>query len=466
MSFPPLRAPQTDAEWARNTERRLRLLEAASSAVRVGSWTIASNADTGGLVAVTPGRAPISLDTPSYVTNSIPASAVQSATLWTTFHDDFTAKSDGGLASSNSVSDSGHPYSVSGSLSIASGALTHSVTALAVQEGYLSVKLADDQIIGYVWVEYEVPASSDPPESLAIVVSPSQYVGTESPIDAAGAVTFDGTAFRYEILLAEDSPATIGQGSYSASSEGTYRVEVTLDGNDATVTGPDGSRWRVATDARIGAYSGPWATLQLHSPADANVAVRVLRWGVEYQERATSGPFPSPHVSNLAATDRPRLLNADNTSGSGSTAIDGSLSAALFSVSAPVPQSRRVLAEGFAWFDQMVPTSREASSLSIGVYAESASEEVSGRLCTVYDGYTPANATVDSPDVDDRDGTMSAYNIGTAVPFAMVIELDEEFVVGELVAFEVKAEGTADQWTFIKSADRASLLKISELTGT
>lgn len=58
-AFPLVRNPQTDSEWARNTERRLRLLEASSRSVRVGAWTI-SDVD-GELVATTAGRGPVDL---------------------------------------------------------------------------------------------------------------------------------------------------------------------------------------------------------------------------------------------------------------------------------------------------------------------------------------------------------------------------------------------------------------------
>lgn len=62
MSSPPLRAPQTDAEWARNTERRLRLLESPRSAIRVGAWTITVSG--GELVATAPGRGEVNLTSP------------------------------------------------------------------------------------------------------------------------------------------------------------------------------------------------------------------------------------------------------------------------------------------------------------------------------------------------------------------------------------------------------------------
>lgn len=53
--------PSTDAEWARNTENRMRRLESGSSTVRIGQWVLA---DRGGeLVAV-------SADGRSYVLSS------------------------------------------------------------------------------------------------------------------------------------------------------------------------------------------------------------------------------------------------------------------------------------------------------------------------------------------------------------------------------------------------------------
>lgn len=60
----PRRPPQSDAEWARNTEGRVRRLESGSSTVRVGQWVLADR--NGELVAV-------SSDGRSYVLSSTAA---------------------------------------------------------------------------------------------------------------------------------------------------------------------------------------------------------------------------------------------------------------------------------------------------------------------------------------------------------------------------------------------------------
>lgn len=53
MSYQPLRPPQSDAEWARNTEKRLRSLESSQS-LRVGEWVITPQGDD--LIASKPGQ--------------------------------------------------------------------------------------------------------------------------------------------------------------------------------------------------------------------------------------------------------------------------------------------------------------------------------------------------------------------------------------------------------------------------
>lgn len=68
MSMFPVRPVQTDAQWARNTEKRLRALESGSTSVRIGPWTL--SAVDGELVARAPGRSPVILTGPASLAES------------------------------------------------------------------------------------------------------------------------------------------------------------------------------------------------------------------------------------------------------------------------------------------------------------------------------------------------------------------------------------------------------------
>jgi hypothetical protein len=56
------RAPRTDAEWAREMQRRISSLESATS-VRIGPWVL-SVGDDGGLIATSEGRKVVLSDLP------------------------------------------------------------------------------------------------------------------------------------------------------------------------------------------------------------------------------------------------------------------------------------------------------------------------------------------------------------------------------------------------------------------
>lgn len=66
------RGPRTDAEWARDVASRLRRLEAPSETLRIGQWVV--SVVDGELVAVAPGRSPVSLTAPlaAVVTEAAP----------------------------------------------------------------------------------------------------------------------------------------------------------------------------------------------------------------------------------------------------------------------------------------------------------------------------------------------------------------------------------------------------------
>lgn len=60
----PGRRPDTDPQWARDVEDRLRTLEQGKTTIRVGSWVITERG--GELIAVTVGReVPLSSVNPS-----------------------------------------------------------------------------------------------------------------------------------------------------------------------------------------------------------------------------------------------------------------------------------------------------------------------------------------------------------------------------------------------------------------
>lgn len=74
--------PRTDAEWARNTEGRLRRLESSSTAVRIGQWTLADR--DGELVAVAAdGRAYILSDSSLSATPLVTGTTAEAAPSYT-----------------------------------------------------------------------------------------------------------------------------------------------------------------------------------------------------------------------------------------------------------------------------------------------------------------------------------------------------------------------------------------------
>lgn len=320
----------------------------------------------------------------------------------TTFYDDFTTKPNGTLVD-GSVSDSGHTYSVLGQIpwAITDGRLTHTQTNTATtQSSYLGVNLgieAGDKV-GLIWVEYEVPSGSDPQESIALILSATDFTGAPDYefANASAHAVFTENAVKDGVLRADHPGLTemliAGRAQYTTLTPGVYRVEITRDGTRGTLTTPDGVRHRIQSDALVDSYAGPWATLQLYAlSGGARKALKVLRWGAELQRRTARGAFASPFELARVATRPPRLLGAMQTSGTGTaTALTSSLSAKLYGLTVPMPASKHVLCKGLAWFDEQVPAIRSLSQLLVGVYA--AGGGAFGKLTTIQSGFTPANA--------------------------------------------------------------------------
>ena len=399
----------------------------------------------------------------------------------TSFYDDFTTKPNGTIVDGD-TSDSGHTYSVLGQVpwAISSGALVNTQSNTAVtQSSYLGVNIGGD--VGMVWAEFEVPAGADPLAALTLIASADDFAGAPDYefSNASAHCTFSPASFRYDALEATHPglvTTVLGRGQYTSLPPGTYRVEVALDDTLATITAPDGRRWRADTSALIASYNGPWATIQIYNAGDSvtKKSPRILRWGAERQDRANTGAYASAAQIGRAVTQAPRLINAMQTSGANvATGMTTSLSAKLFGLTIPIPPSRRVLCEGAAWFDRSVPVSRAASSLLLGVYPGGTTGY--GKLTTLYSGYTPANATADAAAFADRQGAMTAYADGYLFPFFLILDLDPAFQIGDSIDFQVKAlAGASGNWTFIDSGSatgststlRRSTLKISELPAT
>ena len=88
-------SPQTDAEWARQTEQRLRALEAKST-VRIGEWVITAS-DDGNLVAVKPGAA--NLDVGQTPTEAVVADLTRGYVSESAVTNALTGSPSGGMAS-------------------------------------------------------------------------------------------------------------------------------------------------------------------------------------------------------------------------------------------------------------------------------------------------------------------------------------------------------------------------------
>ncbi len=399
----------------------------------------------------------------------------------TTFYDDFTTKPDGAL-NAGAVSDSGHTYTVLGQIpwQIVGGRLTHTQTnSSTAQSSYLGVNLGTQSgdEVGYIWADYEVPAGTDPQESIVLITSATEFtVASYEFANAAGHCSFTDSTFRYDSLQALHPGTTTnihGRGQYTALTPGTYRVEITLSGNQATITAPDGRRWRSDTSADISNWAGPWATLQLYNLGDGltHRELKILRWGAELKRRARRGPYAASHDVGVATTQPGRLLGAMQTSGTNTaTAITTSLSAKLYGLTIPIPPSRRILVEGAAWFDETVPVAPASQILGIGVYAGGVTAY--GKLTTIISGNTSANNTVDAAAFANRQGTMTVYSRGRLIPFWLILDIDPTFTVGDLIEFQVKAQaGASSQVTFIDSGSatgsfstlRRSSMKITEL---
>ena len=460
------------ALWADAGFRRVRLVSEKTAETLASDGFIASQvADPGSDTSA-------ALDSnyaPGGSAGNIDAEQASEITARTTFCDDFTTKPDGPL-SAGAVSNSGHTYTVLGQIPwhIEDGALTHTQTNPATtQSSYLGVNLGAD--IAYIWADFEVPTGVDPQEAIVLIASAGEFTGTPAYeyADASAHAIFADSNFRYDSLQATHPglvTTTLGRGQYPALTPGAYRIAVTLDDDLATVTAPDGRMWRVDRSALIADRNGPWATLQLNANAGTRKMLRVLRWGAETVPRTERGPYAS--LGDLArAVSRPGRVSAMQTSGANvATAIGTSLSAKLYGISHPVPSSRRILAEGWAWFQEDVLTARDTSALLLGIYPAGVSGY--GKLTTVYSGYTPANATVDAVAFADRQANMTSYANGGLLPFALILDLDPAFTVGELIDFQVKAQANAaGRFTFIDSGDasggtatiRRSTLKITDL---
>ena len=316
----------------------------------------------------------------------------------TTFYDDFTTKPNGTLLA-GAVSDSGHTYTVLGQIpwAVSAGRLTHTQTNNATaQSSYLGVNLGTmtGDEVGYMWAEYEVPEGADPQESIVLISGASEFtVPGYGFANSAAHCTFTGSTMRYDKYQVGSGALVKGRGQYPELTPGIYRIEITLSGKQATITGPDGTQWRSDVDADIANWAGPWATLQLYNDGDGsnNKALKVLRWGAELKRRARRGPYASASDVAKVATRPGRLLGQMQTSANNvATAITTSLSAKLFGLTIPIPPSRRIFIEGTAWFDEYVPPIRTRSQLALGVYPAGVTGY--GFLTTVHAGYTPANA--------------------------------------------------------------------------
>ncbi|MDX1872141.1 hypothetical protein SBI67_08420 [Mycolicibacterium sp. 120266] len=205
------------------------------------------------------------------------------------FYDDFTTKPDGSLTA-GALSDSGHSYSVLGQIpwQISGGRLTHTQTnPSATQSSYLGVKLGTT--VGYMWAEYEVPPGPHPQEAIVLVISATEFTAAGYQFaNAALHCVFSSSAFACDSLTALHpglKRSRVVHGTYGALAPGVHRAEISIKGDKAVITTPDGKRWESEASASISAGTGPWATLQLNNPASQSPLkeLRVLRWGAELQ---------------------------------------------------------------------------------------------------------------------------------------------------------------------------------------
>lgn len=140
-----------------------------------------------------------------------------------------------------------------------------------------------------MWAEYEVPPGPSPQESIVLITSAGEFTAPEYKFADAGAhCTFTDSSFRYDSLQALHpglKTNILGRGQYAILAPGTYRVEITIKDNVATIVSPDGKRWRSEPSDTIADWSGPWATLQLYNQGDGRnrKALKVLRWGAELE---------------------------------------------------------------------------------------------------------------------------------------------------------------------------------------
>jgi hypothetical protein len=386
---------------------------------------------------------------------------------FTGFYDDFTLKPDGPL-SAGDLSASGHPYRVLArplNWVISGGALTHVVTSAGQsQSSYLGVNLgvnAGDKV-GYIWADFEVPAGAMTTlESIVLVASINEFTNPDMMYsDCAAHCLFSETAFRYDKLKRETgAPSTIalGRGQYPQLVPGVYRVAITIDGQKATVLGPDGSHWRVQTDPEILSRSGPWASIQLNNNAGARSQLRILRWGADLQSRETRGSYVSHGELHRAVTSPGSVMAATQTTGTPAVSIPitTSLSAELIDVSIAVPASRRLLFEGSLFFENHAPPAATTTPvyLAAGIYPEGVGSK--GKLITIR-----------AADPNDEVGS-------SPVLFSQIVELDSSFGVGQAVNFQVKAQASAaGLFTFVDGGTgafngmRRSVLKVTDLPST
>ncbi|MFG3617482.1 hypothetical protein [Nocardia sp. NPDC047654] len=167
-----VKPPKNDAEWARNTERRLAQTEHPSSA-RVGNWVLSTHPDTGDLIASNVNGGSLILaeqpepsDTPDTVTSPACAvvvgrSSLQSIPSGGAYIDwDSTLAEVGGEwgAGSGTVSELTVPqsglYQIAASIHWQTGGITATAAILVDDRAVLSSRITDG--IGSAWITSQV----------------------------------------------------------------------------------------------------------------------------------------------------------------------------------------------------------------------------------------------------------------------------------------------------------------------